>query len=237
MDELKKEKLRREILEKVAEYYDIVHAPAQKQEFVPGKSRVNYAGRVFDEKELLNLIDSSLEFWLTYGRYSKEFETRLAQYLGVRFALLVNSGSSANLLAFATLTSPLLKERQLKRGDEVITVACGFPTTVSPIVQYGAVPVFVDVEKSTANIDVTRLESAYSARTKAVMLAHTLGNPFNIKAVKEFCSRHNLWLIEDNCDALGSKYDGRFTGTWGDIGTSSFYPPHHMTMKKSWSTS
>lgn len=230
MDELKKEKLRREILEKVAEYYNIVHAPAQKQEFVPGKSRVNYAGRVFDEKELLNLIDSSLEFWLTYGRYSKEFETRLAQYLGVRFALLVNSGSSANLLAFATLTSPLLKERQLKRGDEVITVACGFPTTVSPIVQYGAVPVFVDVEKSTANIDVTRLESAYSARTKAVMLAHTLGNPFNIKAVKEFCSRHNLWLIEDNCDALGSKYDGRFTGTWGDIGTSSFYPPHHMTM-------
>ncbi len=230
MDELKKEKLRREILEKVAEYYNIVHAPAQKQEFVPGRSRVNYAGRVFDEKELLNLIDSSLEFWLTYGRYSKEFETRLAQYLGVRFALLVNSGSSANLLAFATLTSPLLKERQLKRGDEVITVACGFPTTVSPIVQYGAVPVFVDVEKSTANIDVTRLESAYSARTKAVMLAHTLGNPFNIKAVKEFCSRHNLWLIEDNCDALGSKYDGRFTGTWGDIGTSSFYPPHHMTM-------
>lgn len=230
MDELKKEELRREILEKVAEYYNIVHAPAQKQEFVPGKSRVNYAGRVFDEKELLNLIDSSLEFWLTYGRYSKEFETRLAQYLGVRFALLVNSGSSANLLAFATLTSPLLKERQLKRGDEVITVACGFPTTVSPIVQYGAVPVFVDVEKSTANIDVTQLESAYSARTKAVMLAHTLGNPFNIKAVKEFCSRHNLWLIEDNCDALGSKYDGRFTGTWGDIGTSSFYPPHHMTM-------
>ena len=230
MDEIKKEQLRNEILEKVAEYYKLVHQPQQEQEFIPGKSRVNYAGRVFDEKELTNLVDSSLEFWLTYGRYSKEFETKLAQYLQTRFVLLVNSGSSANLLAFATLTSPLLKERQIKRQDEVITVACGFPTTVAPIIQYGAVPVFVDVEAASANIDTTLLESAYSPRTKAVMIAHTLGNPFNIHAVKAFCDKHNLWLVEDNCDALGSKYDGKFTGTWGDIGTSSFYPPHHMTM-------
>ena len=230
MDEIKKEQLRNEILEKVAEYYKLVHQPQQEQEFIPGKSRVNYAGRVFDEKELTNLVDSSLEFWLTYGRYSKEFETKLAQYLQTRFVLLVNSGSSANLLAFATLTSPLLKERQIKRQDEVITVACGFPTTVAPIIQYGAVPVFVDVEAASANIDTTLLESAYSPRTKAVMIAHTLGNPFNIHAVKAFCDKHDLWLVEDNCDALGSKYDGKFTGTWGDIGTSSFYPPHHMTM-------
>jgi CDP-6-deoxy-D-xylo-4-hexulose-3-dehydrase len=171
-----------------------------------------------------------LEFWLTYGRWSKEFEKRLADYLGIRFALLVNSGSSANLLAFSTLTSPLLGDRRIKRGDEVITVAAGFPTTIAPIVQYGAVPVFVDVELESANIDVLKLDSALSPKTKAVMLAHTLGNPFNIKAVKAFCERNNLWLIEDNCDALGSKYEGKFTGTWGDIGTSSFYPPHHMTM-------
>ena len=230
MDEVKKQTLHDEIISKVAEYYKLVHQPQQMQEFIPGKTKVNYAGRVFDEKELINLVDSSLEFWLTYGRYSKEFETKLAEYLGVRFALLVNSGSSANLLAFASLTSPLLKERQILRGDEVITVACGFPTTIAPIVQYGAVPVFVDVELSTANIDCSMLEKAYSSKTKAVMIAHTLGNPFNLKAVKEFCDNHNLWLIEDNCDALGSKYDGRFTGTWGDIGTSSFYPPHHMTM-------
>ena len=230
MDEIKKQKLHDEIIAKVVEYYKVVHQEQQEQPFVPGKSRVNYAGRVFDEKELVNLVDSGLEFWLTYGRYSKEFETKLAAYLGVRFALLVNSGSSANLLAFATLTSPLLKERQIMRGDEVITVACGFPTTISPVVQYGAVPVFVDIEPGTANIDTAMLECARTPRTKAVMIAHTLGNPFNIKAVKAFCDKYSLWLIEDNCDALGSKYDGRFTGTWGDIGTSSFYPPHHMTM-------
>ena len=217
-------------MEKVREYYRLVHAPAQNAPFIPGESRVNYAGRVFDEEELCNLVDSSLEFWLTYGRYSRAFEKKLAEYLGVRFALLVNSGSSANLLAFSALTSPLLKERQIKRGDEVITVAAGFPTTIAPIVQYGAVPVFVDVELATANISTAFLEQAYSEKTKAVMIAHTLGNPFNIKAVKSFCDKHGLWLIEDNCDALGSKYDGRFTGTWGDIGTSSFYPPHHMTM-------
>ena len=224
------ESLKKEILEKVAEYYRLVHAPVADTPFVPGKSRVNYAGRVFDEKEVTNLVDSALEFWLTYGHWSKDFEKGLAAYLGTRWALLVNSGSSANLLAFMTLTSPLLGERQIKRGDEVITVAAGFPTTIAPIIQYGAVPVFVDVELDTANIDASRLEAAFSPRTKAVMLAHTLGNPFNIKAVKAFCEKHSLWLVEDNCDALGSKYDGRFTGTWGDIGTSSFYPPHHMTM-------
>ena len=224
------EELKKDILEKTAEYYRLVHAPKQCAEFVPGKSRVNYAGRVFDEKEMTNLVDSALEFWLTYGHWSKDFEKGLAEYLGVRWALLVNSGSSANLLAFMTLTSPLLGDRQVKRGDEVITVAAGFPTTVAPVIQYGAVPVFVDMDLATANIDVSQLEAAVSPKTKAVMLAHTLGNPFDIKAVKAFCEKHNLWLIEDNCDALGSKYDGRFTGTWGDIGTSSFYPPHHMTM-------
>ena len=224
------EELKKEILEKTAEYCRLVHGAKASEPFVPGKSRVNYAGRVFDEREVTNLVDASLEFWLTYGHWSRDFEKGLAAYLGIRFALLVNSGSSANLLAFMTLTSPLLGERQVKRGDEVITVAAGFPTTIAPIVQYGAVPVFVDVELGTANVDVSQLEAAWSPKTKAVMLAHTLGNPFNVKAVKAFCEKHNLWLIEDNCDALGSKYDGRFTGAWGDIGTSSFYPPHHMTM-------
>ncbi|MDD3118055.1 MAG: lipopolysaccharide biosynthesis protein RfbH [Victivallales bacterium] len=228
MDQVKQ--LHDEILEKVREYYRLVHQPGQGAPFVPGAGRVNYAGRVFDEKELVNLVDSGLEFWLTHGRYSREFEKKLAEYLGVRFALLVNSGSSANLLAFMALTSPLLGERRIRRGDEVMTVACGFPTTVAPVLQYGAVPVFVDVEPGTANIDTSLLDAAYSPRTKAVMLAHTLGNPFNLHAVKAFCTRHDLWLVEDNCDALGSCYDGRLTGTWGDIGTSSFYPPHHMTM-------
>jgi CDP-6-deoxy-D-xylo-4-hexulose-3-dehydrase len=226
----KQEQLKQEILNKTKEYYELVHKPQQEKKFIEGESRVNYAGRVFDETEMQYLIDSSLDFWLTYGSYSKKFEKQLAKFLNVRWALLVNSGSSANLLAFYALTSPLLKERQVKRGDEVITVAAGFPTTVAPIVQYGAVPVFVDMELTCANIDTTQLEKALSSKTKAVMIAHTLGNPFNIKAVKEFCTKHNLWLIEDNCDALGSTYDGRATGTWGDIGTSSFYPPHHMTM-------
>ena len=221
--------LKREILEKTAEYCRLVHGARQAEPFVPGVSRVNYAGRVFDERELVNLADATLEFWLTYGHWSRDFERRLADYLGVRFALLVNSGSSANLLAFMALTSPLLGERRVRRGDEVITVAAGFPTTLAPIVQSGAVPVFVDVELETANVDVSRLERALSPKTKAVMLAHTLGNPFDVRAVKEFCDRHGLWLVEDNCDALGSKFAGRFTGTWGDIGTSSFYPPHHLT--------
>ncbi len=196
--------------------------------------RIPYAGRVFDGEEMCNLVESSLDFWLTSGKYTKEFEGTFCSTLGVKFCSLVNSGSSANLLAFMALTSPLLGDRAIQRGDEVITVAAGFPTTVAPIVQYGAVPVFVDVAVPSYNIDVSKLEEAVSCHTKAVMLAHTLGNPFDIKAVKEFCDRHGLWLVEDNCDALGSKYimDGReyFTGTLGDIGTSSFYPPHHITM-------
>ena len=224
------QELKAEILEKTKEYYKLVHEPAQHAKFEPGKSRVNYAGRVFDEHEMINLVDSSLDFWLTYGAYSKKFEKEFAKMLGVRWAFLVNSGSSANLLAFFALTSPLLKERRIKKGDEVITVAAGFPTTVAPIVQYGAVPVFVDMELEYFNIDHTKLELALSPKTKAVMVAHTLGNPFNIRVVKEFCDKHGLWLIEDNCDALGSLYEGKPTGTWGDIGTSSFYPPHHMTM-------
>jgi CDP-6-deoxy-D-xylo-4-hexulose-3-dehydrase len=224
------EQLKAEILAKVEEYYRQVHAPAQNKAFVPGQTHINYAGRVFDERELVNLVDSSLDFWLTYGAYSRTFEKQFSDYLGMRWVLLVNSGSSANLLAFMALTSPLLKERQVRRGDEVITIACGFPTTIAPIVQYGAVPVFVDVELATANVDVLQLETALTPKTKALMLAHTLGNPFDVNAVKAFCEKHRLWLIEDNCDALGSRVDGQLTGTFGDIGTSSFYPPHHMTM-------
>ncbi len=222
---------REQILDLVREYYDKYHVG--KKEYTKG-DRVPYASRVYDSQEMTNLVDSALEFWLTSGRYTQRFEEEFARYLKVRFCSLVNSGSSANLLAFMALTSPLLKDRRIRRGDEVITVAAGFPTTISPIVQYGAVPVFVDVTIPQYNIDVTRLEEAYSAKTKAVMLAHTLGNPFDLKAVKDFCDRHGLWLIEDNCDALGSEYtlDGKtfLTGTVGDIGTSSFYPPHHMTM-------
>ena len=222
--------LKQEILDKITEYYRQIHKPSQEEKFVDGESRVNYAGRVFDEREMINLIDSSLDFWLTHGKYSEEFEKKLAKKLGVTWTLLVNSGSSANLLAFSALTSPLLKDRRIKRGDEIITVAAGFPTTVAPMIQYGAVPVFVDVELETFNIDANLLEKALSGKTKAVMIAHTLGNPFNLAAVKDFCNKHNLWLIEDNCDALGSLYNGKPTGTYGDIGTSSFYPPHHITM-------
>lgn len=221
---------KQEILQKTKEYYELVHKPNKEQEFQEGQTYINYAGRVFDEKEMQNLVDSALDFWLTFGEYSRQFEKKLAKFLGSRWAFLVNSGSSANLLAFFALTSPLLKERQIKRGDEVITVAAGFPTTIAPIIQYGAIPVFVDVELTHVNIDVMQLELALSPKTKAVMLAHTLGNPFDIAVVKAFCDKHNLWLIEDNCDALGSLYDGKFTGTFGDIGTSSFYPPHHLTM-------
>lgn len=219
------------ILAGIREYYDTYRkekAPYQAGERIP------YASRVYDSEEMTNLVDSALEFWLTAGRYTEQFEREFAAYLGVPFCSLVNSGSSANLLAFMTLTSPLLKERQIKRGDEVVTVAAGFPTTVSPVIQYGAVPVFVDVTIPQYNIDVSLLEQALSEKTKAVMIAHTLGNPFDLKAVKEFCDAHSLWLVEDNCDALGSEYmiDGetKLTGTVGDLGTSSFYPPHHMTM-------
>ncbi len=224
----KAEELRQEILEKVKEYHK--EAFGQPEEFVPGESRVAYAGRVFDEAEILKLVDSSLDFWLTYGRYSEQFEEKLASFLGAKHCLLVNSGSSANLLAFMALTSDKLGKRKINPGDEVITLAAGFPTTVAPIVQYGAIPVFVDVEQKTANIDVSKLDAALSSKTKAIMIAHTLGNPFNVKAVKQFCEDNNLWLVEDNCDALGSVYDGKLTGTFGDVGTSSFYPPHHMTM-------
>lgn len=217
----------------VAQYYHDFKKPAQEKSFEPG-DRLAYASRVYDEKEMCALTDAMLDFGLTTGRFSDVFEEQFANWINVRFANLVNSGSSANLIAFMTLTAPELGERQIKPGDEVITVACGFPTTVTPAIQYGAVPVFVDVTIPQYNIDVTKLEEAFSPKTKAVMIAHTLGNPFDLSAVKAFCNKHNLWLVEDNCDALGTKYtiDGvtKFTGTWGDIGTSSFYPPHHMTM-------
>lgn len=228
------ESLKQEILEKTKEYYQLVHKPLQEASFQPGKSRVAYAGRVFDEKEMVNLVDSSLEFWLTSGRYAERFEQEFANFLGVQYCSLTNSGSSANLLAFMALTSPKLGDRRINPGDEVITVAAGFPTTVAPIIQYGAVPVFVDVTLPTYNIDCAQVEEALSPKTKAVMVAHTLGNPFDLSFMKAFCNKHGLWLIEDNCDALGSKFllDGKwhYTGTVGHIGTSSFYPPHHMTM-------
>lgn len=225
---------REEIKSLVAEYYHDFKEPLEsKTNFKPG-DRISYASRVYDEKEMQSLTDAVLDFWLTTGRFSNEFEHNFAEWIGVKYAHLVNSGSSANLIAFYVLTAPELGERQIKPGDEVITVACSFPTTVTPILQYGAVPVFVDVTIPQYNIDVTKLEDALSEKTKAVMLAHTLGNPFNIKAVKEFCDKHSLWLIEDNCDALGTKYtidnETKYSGTWGDIGSSSFYPPHHMTM-------
>ncbi|MFZ4854813.1 MAG: lipopolysaccharide biosynthesis protein RfbH [Desulfuromonadaceae bacterium] len=216
----------------VTSHFDAVHS-AQKKPFTPG-DRIPYAGRVFDEKEITSLVDASLDFWLTTGRYAEKFEKEFSSFLGVQHCSLTNSGSSANLLAFMALTSPKLGERRIKRGDEVITVAAAFPTTVAPIIQFGAVPVFVDVTLPTYNIDVTQLEAALSSHTKAVMVAHTLGNPFDLAAVKAFCDKHNLWLIEDNCDALGSRYQinsvWKYTGMIGHIGTSSFYPPHHMTM-------
>ena len=225
------QEMRGEILALVRAYAEKYHAP--KETFVPG-DRLPYAARVYDHEEMENLVESALEFWLTAGHYTEEFERGLAAFLGVKHCSLVNSGSSANLLAFMALTSPLLGERAVQRGDEVITVAAGFPTTVAPMIQYGAVPVFVDVSLPTYNVDVSLLEGALSTRTKAVMIAHTLGNPFDLAAVKSFCDRHNLWLVEDNCDALGSQYTlsgtEHYTGTIGDIGTSSFYPPHHMTM-------
>lgn len=225
---------REEIKALVGEFYKEFKEPVEsKENFKPG-DRISYASRVYDEKEMQSLTDAMLDFWLTTGRFSKEFEKNFAEWIGVKYAHLVNSGSSANLIAFSVLTAPELGDRQIKKGDEVITVACGFPTTINPIIQYGAVPVFLDVTVPQYNIDVEQLEAAYTEKTKAVMIAHTLGNPFDLKAVKEFCDKHNLWLVEDNCDALGSKYtiDGvtKYTGTWGDIGTSSFYPPHHMTM-------
>ncbi|MEG2760607.1 MAG: lipopolysaccharide biosynthesis protein RfbH [Mucinivorans sp.] len=223
---------RDKILDLVKQYY-VEEFASKKGDFKPG-DRISYGGRFFDEKEMVSLVDSSLDFWLTTGRFADRFEAEFAEFLGVKYCSLTNSGSSANLLAFMALTSPKLGDRSIKRGDEVITVAAGFPTTVTPIIQYGAIPVFVDVTIPSYNIDVTKLEAALSPKTKAVMVAHTLGNLFDLGAVKVFCDKHNLWLVEDNCDALGGKYliDGqwKYSGTVGDIGTSSFYPPHHMTM-------
>lgn len=223
------EQARKELLAMVSDYCDKYH---NQKKYSPG-DRIPYASRVYDHDEMVNLVDASLEFWLTSGHWTDEFEKELCDYLGIRFCSYVNSGSSANLLAFTALTSPLLGERRIMPGDEVITVACGFPTTVTPAIQYGAVPVFVDITIPQYNIDVDMLQKALSKKTKALMIAHTLGNPFDIEKVKDFCEKNNLWLIEDNCDALGSKYkykgEMRFTGTVGDIGTSSFYPPHHMT--------
>ena len=222
---------RKQIKDLVTKYY---HEFKEKKDAFQEGDRITYAARVYDEKEMCALTDAMLDFWLTTGRFAEQFEKQFAEWMGGKYAHLVNSGSSANLIAFMVLTAPELGKRQIKRGDEVITVACGFPTTVTPVIQYGAVPVFVDVTVPQYNIDVTRLEEAYSDKTKAVMIAHTLGNPFNIAAVKEFCDKHDLWLVEDNCDALGTEYtmngETRYTGTWGDIATSSFYPPHHMTM-------
>lgn len=231
-ENMNEQQARAEILKMVAAYYTAYHKEIKP--FQPG-DRIPYASRVYDEKEMTGLVDSALDFWLTSGRYTDEFEKSFSEYLGTRYCSLVNSGSSANLLAFMALTSPLLPEnRRIFPGDEVITVAAGFPTTVAPIIQYGAVPVFVDMTIPQYNLDISQLDQALSPKTKAVFAAHTLGNPFDLSAVKAFCDKNNLWLVEDNCDALGSKYrlDGqdRFTGTIGDIGTSSFYPPHHMTM-------
>lgn len=222
----KRDEIRQQIMELVAQYYE---AAFPEQPFVPGETAVPVSGRVFDHTEITNLVDASLEFWLTTGRYAEQFEREFAKFVGVRHAILCNSGSSANLLALSALTSPTLAERQLKPGDEVITVAAGFPTTVNPIIQNGLVPVFLDIDLHTHNIDPTHLETAVSPRTKAIILAHTLGNPFNLDTIVEFANRHNLWLIEDNCDALGTTYRGRHTGTFGHLATVSFYPAHHIT--------
>ncbi len=229
LEQFHEKELRQKILESVAEYYKIFH-----QRENDSNSYLPYAGRVYDHHEMMNLVDSALDFWLTAGKWTDQFERNFAKFLDAKYCSVVNSGSSANLVAFMSLTSPLLKERAIQRGDEVITVAAGFPTTVAPMIQYGAIPVFVDVTIPEYNIDVGQLEKALSKKTKAVMIAHTLGNPFDLKEVKRFCDKHELWLIEDNCDALGSEYclDGKwkYTGTIGDFGTSSFYPPHHITM-------
>lgn len=224
----KADELRRQILELVGEYAR--EAFPGNQDFVPGTSAVPVSGRVFDEKDVQTLVDSSLDFWLTAGRFSDMFESQFARRFGVRFARLVNSGSSANLVAISVLTSPTLGERQLRPGDEVITLAAGFPTTVNPIIQNGAVPVFIDVQLGTYNADVSMLEEALSPKTKAIIFAHTLGNPFDLDAVSAFARKNNLWLIEDCCDALGSVYKGRNVGTFGDLATVSFYPAHHITM-------
>ena len=224
---MNQDKIRQQIAQLVDEYAAIQYAP---KVFEPGTTVIPPSGKVLDAAELKNMVEASLDGWLTTGRFNEAFEKRLSEYLGVKFLLTTNSGSSANLLAFTTLTSPRLGERAIKAGDEIISVAVGFPTTVNPILQFGAVPVFVDIDIATHNIDVTKIEAAISPKTKAIMIAHSLGNPFNIKIVMDICKKNNLWLIEDNCDALGSLYNGQLTGTFGDIGTLSFYPAHHITM-------
>ena len=227
MSQEKLSQIRDEILQKVAEYGALKY---KHQSFTPGETVVPVSGKVLDESELKYMVDASLDGWLTTGRFNEEFEKKLAHFLGVKYLLTTNSGSSANLLAFSALTSDQLGDRAIQPGDEVITVAGGFPTTVNPMMHYGITPVFVDLDLATHNIDVTQLDAAYSPKVKAVMLAHSLGNPFNLKVILDFCKKYNLWLIEDNCDALGSKYNGQLTGTFGDIGTLSFYPAHHITM-------
>jgi CDP-6-deoxy-D-xylo-4-hexulose-3-dehydrase len=226
----KQELLKQEIFAKVKEYYLLMHKPIQEADFIAGKSRINYAGRIFDEKEMVSLVDSALDFWLTSGHFEREFQDKMASFLATKHVVTANSGSSANLLAVSALTSYKLGERRLKPGDEVITVAAGFPTTVAPIVQNGLIPVFVDIELGTYNVNPEQLEAALSPRTKAVFLAHTLGIPFDLDKVTDFAHRNNLWLIEDNCDALGAKWNGRYTGTFGNLATFSFYPAHHITM-------
>ncbi len=221
------QKIRNKIVKEIKVLY---LARKTREKFTPGKTLINYAGRMYDEKEMISLVDASLDFWLTAGRYAQEFEQKLADFLKVKYTLLTNSGSSANLLAISALTSPLLKEKRLKPGDEVITTACGFPTTLNPILQNNLVPVFIDVELGTYNIKTELLEKAFTKKTKAIFVPHTLGNPVNIEAISRFARKHNLWFIEDSCDALGSKYKGKFTGTFGHIATFSFYPAHHITM-------
>lgn len=221
------EEIRQKIAVLVNEYASIKYKP---QPFKPNETVIPPSGKVLDAAELKNMVEASLDGWLTTGRFNDAFEKKLREFLGVKFLITTNSGSSANLLAFSALTSPKLKDRAIKAGDEVIGVAAGFPTTVNPILQFGAVPVFVDIDIATHNIDATKIEAAISPKTKAIMLAHSLGNPFNLKVILEICKKYNLWLIEDNCDALGSRYNGQLTGTFGDIGTLSFYPAHHITM-------
>jgi CDP-4-dehydro-6-deoxyglucose reductase, E1 len=223
---MKEDKLRKEIFDRVKKLYTL----RSQEKFVPGETRINYAGRVYDEKEIINLVDASLDFWLTAGRYASIFEKKFAQFLGLKYCLLTNSGSSANLLAISALTSPKLGKRRLKAGDEVITTACGFPTTLNPIIQNNLVPVFIDVDLGTYNIQVNKIEKAITEKTKAIFIAHTLGNMANLDKIMEIVKKHNLWFIEDNCDALGSKFRNRYTGTFGHISTCSFYPAHHITM-------
>jgi len=225
---MKREKqIRKHIFEKVKALYKLRKS---QEEFIPGKTRINYAGRVYNEKEMINLVDASLDFWLTAGRYAKKFEKEFTKFLGAKYCLLTNSGSSANLLVVSALTSPKLGKRRLKPGDEVITTACGFPTTLDPILQNNLIPVFVDIDLGTYNIQTDKLEKAISKKTKAIFIAHTLGNPVNLNKILKIARKHKLWLIEDNCDALGSKYKNKYTGTFGDISTYSFYPAHQITM-------